>query len=54
MKDGDDLSKKALHYLSHPQEAEKIKRGARQAAGLNQGAADKHARVICDLASGKI
>jgi len=51
VKDGDDLAKKALHYLSHPQEAEKIKRGARQAAGLNQGAADKHARVICDLAS---
>ena len=51
VRDGDDFAEQALHYLSHPKEAEKIKRGARMAVELNQGAADKHARVICDLVS---
>ncbi len=49
VKDGDDLAEKALYYLSHPGEAQKIREAAVRAIKLNLNAADKHAGAVCDL-----
>ncbi len=49
VKDGADLAEKALFFLTHPQEAEKAGQRAYQAVLSHQGAAPKHAAVICRL-----
>ncbi len=49
VKDGRDLAEKAVFYLTHPQEADRIGRYAKQAVALHKGAAMKHARVIYRL-----
>ncbi|MFC1489317.1 3-deoxy-D-manno-octulosonic acid transferase [Thermodesulfobacteriota bacterium] len=46
VKDGHDLAEKAIYYLTHPEEAEKIGKSAQKAVLSNQGAAEKHAAVI--------
>ncbi len=46
IKDGSELAQKALFFLTHPQEAEKIGRLAYQAVLSHRGAAPKHAAVI--------
>jgi len=49
VKDGPDLAEKLLHLLSRPHEAEAMGKRAYQAVCAHQGAARKHAEVICRL-----
>jgi hypothetical protein len=44
--DESDLGDKALYFLGHPDEAQRIGLSARQAVEFHQGAAQKHAEVI--------
>ena len=49
VKDGRELTERALYYLTHPAEADAVGRLAKEAVMLNKGAADNHADVICRL-----
>jgi len=49
VKDGRELTERALYYLTHPAEADTVGRLAKEAVMLNKGAADNHADVICRL-----
>ncbi|MBW2326859.1 MAG: 3-deoxy-D-manno-octulosonic acid transferase [Deltaproteobacteria bacterium] len=49
VKDGRELTERALYYLTHPAEADSVGRLAKEAVMLNKGAADNHADVICRL-----
>ncbi len=49
VKNGDELAEKAIFFLSNPEQAQKTGSLARNAVELNQGAAQKHASVICSL-----
>ncbi|MDP2647131.1 MAG: glycosyltransferase N-terminal domain-containing protein [Desulfobacterales bacterium] len=46
VRDGKDLAEKAIYYLSHPEEAGRIGRRAKEAIRSHTGAARKHAEVI--------
>ncbi len=47
VKDGYELAEKVKYYLDNPTACEQIGQRARTAVMGNQGAAEKHARVIC-------
>ncbi len=49
VKDGMELTDRAIHLLKHADEARRLGRLAKQAVLSNQGAARRHARVITDL-----
>ena len=49
VKDGRELTERALYYLTHPAEADAVGRLAKEAVMLNKGAADNHADVIYRL-----
>lgn len=49
VKNGDELTEKALFLLSNPEQVQKMGSLARNAVEMNQGAAQKHASVICSL-----
>jgi 3-deoxy-D-manno-octulosonic-acid transferase len=49
VKDGRELTERALYYLTHPAEADAVGRLAKEAVMLNKGSADNHADVICRL-----
>jgi 3-deoxy-D-manno-octulosonic-acid transferase len=49
VKDGNDLAEKVLFFITRPDQALKIGNSARRAVEMNQGAAQKHAEVICGL-----
>jgi 3-deoxy-D-manno-octulosonic-acid transferase len=49
VKDGQELAEKALYYLANPGAADRIGARAKEALMSNQGAAGKHAAVICRL-----
>ena len=49
VKDGNDLAEKVLFFITRPDQAQKTGNSARRAVEMNQGAAQKHAEVICSL-----
>ncbi|BBO67547.1 3-deoxy-D-manno-octulosonic acid transferase [Desulfosarcina alkanivorans] len=49
VKDPQDLAERALYLLTHPAEARRLGRLARQAAFSNRGASRRHARVLLDF-----
>ncbi len=49
VKDGRELADRAIHLLTHPDEARRLGRLAKSAVLANQGAAHRHARVINNL-----
>ena len=49
VKDGMELGDRAIHLLTHPDEARRLGRLAKRAVLSNQGAAGRHARVITEL-----
>ena len=49
VKGPDDLSEKAIRFLGHPEELKRSGERGRQAVLKNQGAAEKHARMIARL-----
>lgn len=49
IRNGSELADKALFFISHPDAAQTTGRLARKAVEMNEGAARKHADVICRL-----
>jgi 3-deoxy-D-manno-octulosonic-acid transferase len=49
VKDGNELAEKILFFITRPDQARKTGSSARKAVEMNQGAAQKHAEVICSL-----
>jgi 3-deoxy-D-manno-octulosonic-acid transferase len=49
IKDGNELAEKVLFFITRPDQARKTGNSARKAVEMNQGAAQKHAEVICSL-----
>lgn len=49
VKDGNELAEKVLFFITRPDQAHKTGNSARKAVEMNQGAAQKHAEVICSL-----
>ena len=49
VKDGRDLADRAIHLLTHPDEARRLGRLAKRAVLSNQGAARRHAQVVREL-----
>jgi 3-deoxy-D-manno-octulosonic-acid transferase len=49
VKDGRELADRAIHLLTHPDEARRMGRLAKRAVLSNQGAARRHAQVVREL-----